>query len=77
MSHIICPVCDVEMLPDHICSDYEFTSFSLELELLGLSFGIEPYDDYIDENTYSPHIQEHSLTSFDMRKKPVPLFLRL
>jgi len=77
MNHIICPICDVELTPDHHCSDYEFSGFSLELELLGLASGIEPYDDFIDEKSFSPYIQERSLTSFDKRKKPVPLFLRL
>ena len=79
MNHDICPICEMELTHDHHCSDYVFSSFSIELELLELTanIGLEPYDDYIEENTYSPRIQERNLTSFDTRKKPVPLFLRL
>jgi len=79
MNHTICPICEVEMTQDHQCSDYVFSSFSLELELLGLDSGIVPYSDYIEENPYSPYftVQERNLTGFDRRTKPVPLFLRL
>ena len=77
MNHIICPICEVEMTQDHQCSDYVFSSFSLELELLGLSSEIEPYDDNAEESFYSPYVRERNLTSFDRRTKPIPRFLRL
>ena len=77
MSHAICPICEVEMTQDHHCSDYIFSSFSLELELLGLASEIEPYGDRAEEDAFSPYVRERNLTGFDSRAKPVPRFLRL
>ena len=41
MEPIICPICDVEMSHDHNCLHSNISNFSLELELLGLSFALE------------------------------------
>ena len=38
-----CPICDIEMTQPHYCPDYDFTKFSIELELLDLPFSLEPY----------------------------------
>ena len=81
----------MEMTRDHNCFDYDFSNFSIELELLDLSFSLEPYgpaeDDYsplyvAEDNTpnyYSPSRapSNRSPANFGMRRKPVPMFLRM
>ena len=76
MSQRICPVCEMEMTRDHNCSDYKFSSFSIELELLDLSFNLEPYGS--SEDHHSPlYVAENNSIEYNMPNKPVPLFLRL
>ena len=81
MDHRICPICEIEMTHDHKCSDYDYSNFSIELELLELSFSLEPYDDYTekqtDEHFISPYTAERNPIGINMRKRPAPLFLRL
>jgi len=81
MDQKICPICEVEMMNDHKCSDYDCSNFSIELELLDLPFPLEPYDDQIvsekSEHYISPYTAERNPIGINMRKRLSPLFLRL
>ena len=77
MAHKICPICEIEMTQDHYCPDYNFSNLSLEMELLDLSFELEPYESLANEHTFSPFVPEHDLININMQSKSVPLFLRL
>ena len=44
-----CPICDIEMTQPHYCLDYDFSNFSIELELLDLPFSLEPYGSYVEQ----------------------------
>ena len=78
MAYKICPICEVEITQAHDCMQNDFSNFSLELELLGLPFLLEPYDT-ADEYliTPAPYITERSLADSIIRGRPVPLFLRM
>ena len=80
MAHKICPVCGKLILydPDHDCTVYDFSNFSLELELHGLSLELDPYDpaDDQDQLSYS-RVSERSLIGAAKPGKAVPFFLRL
>ena len=81
MDHRICPICEVEMTNDHLCSDYDLSNFSIELELLELSFPLEPYDDHVSDRNHehyiSPYTAERNPIGLNMRRRSAPLFLRL
>ena len=78
MTHKICPICDREITITlvHDCFDYDCPNFSIELELLGLPFDLEPYNlNRSRKVTY--FAPERSTGGFIFRRKHVPLFLRL
>ena len=78
MAYKICPICEVEITQAHDCMQNDFSNFSIELELLGLPFVLEPYDlagEYLI--TPDPFIPERSLADSIVRGRPVPSFLRM
>ena len=67
MAHSICPVCGVEVAGAHNCMEYLLSDFSLEEELLGLPFGLEPYGP-VDEK-YSPLYVAESIDDYPSKVK--------
>ena len=82
MASKICPICKVDMSNDHDCFSFDASSFSLELELLGLPFDLEPYGP-IEESAAPaiaqdpPELPSRSFEGFGVKSQPAPLFLRL
>ena len=76
MAYKICPICEVEITQAHDCMQNDFTNFSLELELLGLPFVLEPYD-LSGEFLIAPipYIAERSLADSIISGRHVPSFL--
>ena len=81
----ICPICEVEMAHNHDCFEYNPNDFSLELELLGIPFSLEPYES-IDpyehrEQTIEygdiPAETRNTSRGISLQRRPTPLFLRL
>ena len=89
MADRICPICDKEMSDGHDCVLFDVSEFSIELELLGLPFDIEPYGQIeeqvskIEEPAVSPDLADssdrpaRSYNSFGIGGDSAPLFLRL
>ena len=76
LANKICPICEVEMANDHSCFDYNFSDISLEMELLDLSFKLEPYGTAEEDNVH--HFEpEYNAINIDMKSRSVPFFLRL
>jgi hypothetical protein len=75
MARSICPICDAEVLQAHDCADYDFTKLSIELELLDLSFDLEPYK---QPTVYTgSHYAPQRSSAVGEQKRPAPLFLRM
>jgi hypothetical protein len=74
-------ICNEEMLPNHDCLHIDLSDFSLEMELLSLSFvsAAEP-EQYVvslaPERSFN-RIVERNYEEDDFGKKPVPMFLRM
>ena len=88
MAYDTCPVCEAVMTKDHICFEYDSSEFSIELELLGLPFSLEPYPQveekmvpYVVTETPIRHEQTEraglGFLGISVNKRPSPLFLRL
>ena len=83
MTHCVCPICDTEVYSSRDCSHHDPPSFSLELELLNLSFDLEPYGREEELDKPSPIVlpeRNSKRTPFLVRTSKissVPLFLRL
>ena len=83
MAPRICPICEIEFAHDHNCLDYDFSKFSIELELLDLPFDLEPYGP-VEEPVIAavaaeevPERRKRNYEGFSLKSKPAPLFLRL
>ena len=78
-----CPICEVETIEPHKCHHSDVLNFSLELELLGLTFDLEPYhQSAVSEQPIFPFAPErnperNSLIGKGLRASSIPLFLRM
>ena len=73
-----CPICREVMTYDHDCTYYDFASFPYELELHGLTLGIEPNDFSFNYDYIIPPRQPKNAHAFTPgRAGDMPLFLRL
>ena len=88
MAYDVCPICDAMMTHDHVCFENELSNISIELELLGLPFSLEPYAQV--EEPMVPYVVSEtpvrteqiervgfSFLGINKNERPSPLFLRL
>ena len=76
MARNTCPICDAEILQNHDCADFDFSKLSIELEILGLSIELEPYE-LPAESASSHHVLRRNANSIGEKKRTAPLFLRM
>ena len=61
------------MLTDHDCLNIDISDFSIEMELLGLSYeSISEPEEYV-----APVVSEYIFGESLFERKPVPVFLRM
>ena len=83
MAITICPICDELISQPHDCLSSKLPSFSLELELLGISLELEPHylSDDLDYSTASitpeRNSERNSVFAKSLQMTSMPLFLRL
>ena len=76
MASGVCPICASETKRAHDCFENDYSKVSIELELLQLSFPLEPYDLPADY-TSTHHVPGRNTFSNNSGKKPTPMFLRM
>ena len=76
MANKTCPICDAEILQNHDCLDYDFSKLSIEMELLDLSFKLDPYE-LPAEYTGSHHLPDRKANTDGEEKRRAPHFLRM
>jgi len=70
MAQKYCPVCEEVIFQTHDCLHSEITNFSIELELLELPFGLEPYGP-VEEPAY---IVSQPAPEYDSSERACPEF---
>jgi len=75
----ICSICDAINESGHKCADYLVSKISIEMELLDLTFTLEPYEDD-NSSSFSHYTGNRSNTASYVREdsfKSKPMFLRM
>ena len=80
MAHNICQICGEMILFafDHDCTRYDYSDFPLEIELHGLTLGLEPHEPADTDN--SPKFSlpvGRGFLSVSRSGEAMPLFLRM
>ena len=70
-------LCVKKMAKKIDCTHYDFSKFSIELELLGLSSELEHYDVVVEPEQFAPSLVTVPNAMRGVQSWPMPLFLRL